>query len=39
MEIAYFFTASILCLWVYRQTRRSAKNIRRSRRSHANTFE
>lgn len=32
MEIAYFITASLLCIWMYLRTRRTAKKIRTSRR-------
>lgn len=39
MEIAYFITATILCFWVYRQTRRTAKNIRTSRRKSTSLFD
>jgi hypothetical protein len=31
MATAYFITATLLCLWVYRQTRHTARTIRVNR--------
>ncbi|EEE39137.1 hypothetical protein RKLH11_2983 [Rhodobacteraceae bacterium KLH11] len=39
MLTAYFITASILFIWVYRQTRFAAKAIRRKRRNMANPLD
>lgn len=39
MLTAYFVTASLLCIWVYRQTRLTAKGIRSNRRDIANPLE
>ncbi len=33
MVIAYFITATILCIWAYTHTRATARSIRSSRRS------
>ncbi len=39
MEIAYFITASILCVWAYCQTRRTARSIRSNRRNSNDLIE
>lgn len=39
MEIAYFITATVICVWAYRQTRRTAKTIRTSRRKAGDLYE
>lgn len=39
MLIAYFVTASILCVWLYRQTRLSAKKVRSNRRHLPNPLD
>lgn len=31
MVTAYFITASLLCIWLYRQTRQAARSIRVNR--------
>ena len=38
MLTAYFITASILCIWVYRLTRQTARSIR-NRRDAANPLD
>ncbi|CUH46084.1 hypothetical protein RUA4292_00248 [Ruegeria atlantica] len=39
MMTAYFITATILCLWVYWQTRATARDIRSSRKSFRDPWE
>ena len=39
MAIAYFITASILCLWMYRQTRQTARTIRVNRKELGNPLD
>ena len=39
MTIAYFITATVLCLWLYRQTRSTARTIRDNRQSVDNPLD
>jgi len=38
MVTAYFLTATIVCLWTYRQTRAAAQNIRAARKTLADPW-